>query len=225
MRMAMVVAGAVGLFGHALAQDGNIHEVKFKYEKAIKRIAGVLDVTVGGVNGENRIVIRVESAEAKESVVALVGEKLDGFAVHVMVSGGSKAPTAEAISTATCANCACPCHKRPGQTVAETLPPVKKFDLDRVNDATYAAEQCDVIRKVLGMPERPAKNGIRCQQMLGLTNDPDKIRWIQREGIPCWESKEMGMGFTAYTYIKHRQFCPKGMKQLLADIDRMTPGK
>jgi len=227
MRQLVGMVAITAAMTAAFAQDGSIHEVKFKYEKAIRRIAGVLDVTVGGLNGQMRIIVRVENAESRDAVQALVGEKLDGFAVHIMISSGAAAPAPATTTGAssTCSSCACPCHKRPGQTVAETRPPPTKFELDRINDPTYTAEQCDVIRQVLGMPERPAKNGIRCTQMLGTTNDPAKIAWVRGEGLPCWESKELGGQFVAYTYIKHRQFCPKGMKQLLADIDRLTPGQ
>jgi hypothetical protein len=237
----------------AFAQDSNIHETKFKYDKALRRIAGVLDVSVGGVNGENRIVVRVEDAGARDAVTTLTGGKVDGFAVHVLVSGTSAAapappePAPAAKASSSCAGCACPCHAGPGRTVAEARKPESKIDLTRLEDMDYTAEKCDVLREILGLPERDATNGVRCTQMTGWTNDALKLKWILAEGLPHWKAKEFvglrgsdykgadlkcelhgshGNGeVVCYTYIRHRQFCPRGMKEMLKDYERMTPGK
>jgi hypothetical protein len=34
-----------------------------------------------------------------------------------------------------------------------------------------------------------------------------------------------GQSIICYTYIKHRQFCPMGAKQILKDVQKLTPGK
>ncbi len=226
MKRALLAVGVAYLATVAVAQDANIHDVKFKHEKAIRSITGVTDVSVAGVNGQMSIVVRVENSDARDAVVKLCGGKLEGHPVKIIVSAPAAAPapaaaTAPAAASTTCANCQCPCHRK---TVAEERKPEPKIDLDKLEDKNYQAEKCDVMREWLGLPVRHAANGIRCQQMLGTTNDPEKIKWINESKIPTWQSKEMP-NMVCYSYIRHRQFCPLGMKQILQDIDKQTPEK
>jgi len=205
----------------AVAQEkiGNAHDAKFKYEKAIKRIAGVKDVTVGGINNDLKIIVRVESEEAKKEVTLLVGTRLDGHPVVILLAGASEGPStapAAPVNTATCEACVCPCHKRVGQTVAEPAKPVKPVEAE--------VDQCDVLLEATGKPARKSKANDRCTQMVGWTNDPEKMKWVGKNGFPSWPSREMP-GFTCYTYIKHRATCPIGSRSLIDDIKRLTPGK
>ncbi len=226
--------------GQAQDKTGNAYDAQFKYQRALKRISGVKEVTVGGINGDLKLIIRVENDEAKKDVGLLIhGGKLDGHPVQIVLAGSTTtepetkpSQTTSLPATGTCASCTCPCHSRKtGTTVAEPAKSKEKFDLSRIDDPDYAAEECDIMREVLGKKLREARNGIRCQQMVGWTNDPQKIAWVQKEKLPNWPSKEMpGLrgtdgGFICYTYIKHRQFCPLGMKQILADVKKLTPGK
>lgn len=222
------------------AQDkviGNIYDAKAKYEKALKMISGVKDLSVMGVNSDLKLVLRVENEETRQAVSRLVGSKLDGHPLQVLTAGQKAEGTEQAPGMTVAApahspqTCGCPCHRQAGKTVADPSKPAPKVDLTRLDDKGYAAEECDVMREYVGLPKREAKNGVRCTQMIGWTNDPEKIKWVQKQNLPHWRSKEMpglpnaGQDIICYTYIKHRQFCPLGMKQILDDIHRLTPGK
>ncbi len=105
----------------------------------------------------------------------------------------------------------CPCHKG-GKTVAKE----RKAEPE---------EECDVMRKMLGMKKRKGAGGKSiCHQMIGWTNDPKRIAWAKKENLPNWPSKEFGMpGVIVYTYIKHRKECPKSREAIGGRIDELTP--
>ncbi len=86
-------------------------------------------------------------------------------------------------------------------------------------------EECDVMRKMLGMKKRKGAGGKSiCHQMIGWTNDPKRIAWAKKENLPNWPSKEFGMpGVIVYTYIKHRKECPKSREAIGGRIDELTP--
>lgn len=233
----LVIVAALGAFVGAQQASGP-YEVKYKHEASLKKIPGVQDVAVGGANGELRIVVRVDDAAARDAVRSYCGgERLDGTPVHVLVAGPARS----------CASCPVHCRASgPGQTVAEaalkTSPGQTRIDLDRLDDPRYARERCDVIRKWLGLPKL-ADVKVPCLEMVSWSNDPEKIRWVVAQDIPHWPSKEMpglrgsdvntlacpthgthiGGEVICYTWVKHRQFCPLGMKQVLKTLDRMTP--
>ena len=99
-----------------------------------------------------------------------------------------------------------------------------------------------MIRKWLGMPKLE-EGDIRCQEMVGTTNNPARVKWVVSQGFPHWRSQDMpsprGSDATgvpcnehgthnqgemvAYAWVKHRQFCPLGAKQLLKEIEDQTP--
>ncbi len=192
-----------------LAQD-SIQYTKYRYEKALKRIAGVLDVSVGGVNGDLKIIVRVDSEDAKETVALLTGSKLEGFPVQILKSTTTTTEPPPAPVKADCPDCGCPCHKqRVGQTVTEP-PKVAADDPD-----------CDIRLEMMG---KKVKRAVNCIQMVGWTTDPKRIAWVKSQGLPHGESKEM-MGGIAYTYIKHRASCPYGQKQVERLIEEMTTDK
>lgn len=189
----------------AAPQDPSIYDVKYKYEKSLRRVQGVADVSVGGSGEDLRIIIRCDQ-EAADAIKTLVGEKLDGFKLHFLINGSRPTVVEEPKSTSS------------GRTVAEP----RKEEPPKTRDE----EQCDVIREVTGLPKRKdIKNGVVCKQMVGWTNDQEKVRWLEEQGIPHWESKEMGTGFTAYTYIKHRNTCPYGREILIDEVRKLTPNK
>lgn len=68
------------------AQDLTIYETRHKFESALKAIDGVIDVSVGGVNGDLKIVIRVQTEKSRDAVSLLTANGLNGFKVHVIVS-------------------------------------------------------------------------------------------------------------------------------------------
>src|SRR5262245_2048426 len=88
-----------------------IHDVFYKHEKAIRRIPGVRNLSVGGVSGSLRIIVQIDDDAARAAVLAYTGEKLEGFPVHVL-GGGASAP-----KEAACARCPVHCAG-PGRTVA-----------------------------------------------------------------------------------------------------------
>ncbi len=192
-----------------LAQD-SIQYTKYRYEKALKRVAGVLDVSVGGVNGDLKIIVRVDSDDAKEAVALLTGLKLEGYPVQIMKSTSASTEPSPTPAKAECPNCGCPCHKqRVGQTVAEP-PKVATEDPD-----------CDIRLEMMG---KKVKRAVNCIQMVGWTTDQKRIAWVKSQGLPHEESKEM-MGATAYTFIKHRASCPYGRQQVDRLIEEMTTDK
>lgn len=246
MKTSPALAAVVLLAGLALAQEkpASPWDVLLRNEKALKAIPGLIESTVCAVNGERRIVIRVEDDRAREAVRSLLGEKADGFPVHVLVSRAAETP-------AGCARCPLHC-KGPGQTVVSpggssssaTGSPQgsTKVDLNRLEDPSYANEKCDIIRKWTGLPKRTDGEPF-CIEMVSWSNDPAKVKWVLDQGLPHWKSKEMpsvkgsdgaglacaehgnhaGGEIVCYTWIKHRQFCPLGMKQVLKEIHEMTP--
>ncbi|MBI2901360.1 MAG: hypothetical protein HYY17_14340 [Planctomycetes bacterium] len=216
MRKAIAAAVMIGLGGIALPQEqaSNAYEVKYKYEKALKQIRGVLDVSIAGSGSDLRLVLRVESEEARETVRILFGDQIRGCRLHFIVSGAAVAADAPR-TEGDCSRCVCPCHKS-GRTVAapwrEEPKPVK------------AEEPCDVMRELLGLAKRhDVKNGVVCQQMVGWTNSPVQIEWVKKNNLPHWQSQELGSFFVAYTYIKHRRSCPHGRKILDMEIENLTP--
>jgi hypothetical protein len=142
---------------------------------------------------------------------------------------------------------ACPAHCKeaaPGHTLAgpggAAPPPPPKFDIDRIDDPKYAQEKCDILRHYFGLPKAKHEPPY-CEQIISWSNDPAKVRWVIANGFPHWTSVDVvslrGGGVIdcpehgrhavneviCYTWIKHRQYCPLGMKQILSDIDSLTP--
>ncbi len=205
------LAGLLGVAAWSAQDRISIYEVKYGCEEELRKIRGVRDVSIAGVGSDLRLVVRVESEEARESVRAKFGDAIGGYKLHILVSR----PSASGSSSAgDCRSCVCPCHKA-GRTVS--APPT---DSARRNPH----EACDMYRELLGMPKRAdVRNGVLCQQMVGWTNDHKKVRWLIQQGLPHWESREMGTSFTAYTYIKHRRTCPLGERQVVREIEGLTP--
>jgi hypothetical protein len=130
-----------------LALQGNIHEALYKHSKKVKEIQGVLDLSVGGVDGDLRIVVRVDSDETKRAVIALHGETLDGFKLLFIVS----APKVAA-----------PAKPAPGSTVA--APPEKKDEpVKEPSEEAKIADDCDILRAMLKLPARKEGKSGRCQ--------------------------------------------------------------
>jgi hypothetical protein len=216
-----------------------IYDVFYKHEKALRKIPGVRNLTVGGLSGRLRIIVQLEDDSARAAVLAYTGETLEGFPVHFL---GGGAPPREA----PCARCPVHCAG-PGKTVATPAapPPVAttaKVDLTRLDDPAYQNERCDIIRKWSGLPKLPDSRP-PCQEMVSWSNDPAKIKWVIQQGLMHWRSKEMpglrgsdsnaldcpdhgphgASELICYTWIKHRQFCPLGMKVVMDDIHKATP--
>lgn len=238
MKAITLVATLALLAGLGFAQDrtGNPWEVLLKHEKALKAIPGLLETTTGAVNGEKRIVIRVEDDRARDAVRTLLGEKAGGFPVHILVSRPGPA------DSGACTHCPVHC-KGAGQTVATpAAPPAPpRFDTTRLEDPSYANERCDILRKWLQLPK--LKDDPACMEMVSWSNDAAKVRWVIDQGLPHWRSREMagvkgsddaGLAcrehgvhangeIVCYTWIKHKLLCPLGMKQVLKEIHEMSP--
>lgn len=220
------------------AQDGDqdAWEAFAPYEKAVRGISGVLEISMGRIRGERGILVRVQSTQAKDSVQFLLGDRVGGHPIHVFI-GTVVAPAEKACL-------GCPLHCGGRATVAEAGKPaeVPKVDTTRLNDPTYVQERCDVVRKWLGLAKLD-EGDLRCQEMASSTNSPQRIKWVIAQGIPHWRSQEMGTlrgsdavgipcqehglhsggEMIAYTWVKHRRFCPLGAKQVLKEIEDQTP--
>jgi hypothetical protein len=213
------------------------YEVIPRYEKVIRSVNGVLEIAVGA--GPS-IIVRVKDRTAKEGVALICGAALEGIPLHVLLS-------TEALPTSSaCAHC--PEHCGPGKTVvgpAPTPPPTPtKVDTKRLDDPQYQQDTCDVIRKWLGKPKL-THGDPPCQEMVSVTNDVSKVLWVIKENIPHWRSQEMkglagsdlkgvvcpdhgthaGGETLCYTWVKHRQFCPLGTRQILKEIQDMSPSQ
>jgi hypothetical protein len=226
-----------------LAQDGDqeVWDAIAPYEKTIRKVSGVAEITVGQIKGERGVLIRVQTGEARDTVRLLCSNgQLGGYPVLVYV-GTVTAPAAGG-------GCArCPVHCGPGSTVASPGkggPGDPKVDTTRLDDPTYAQERCDILRKWLGLPKLEEGN-VRCTEMVSTSNNPARIKWAISQGFPHWRSQEMPTGrgsdaagvpcpehgvhsqgeMVCYTWIRHRQFCPLGAKQVLKEIDDLSPSQ
>jgi hypothetical protein len=225
--------------GAAQEDDQAIWDAFAPYEKTVRGVSGVLEITVGKVKGERGILVRVQTTNAKESVQILIGDRVGDYPVHAFV--GTVTAGADGCTR-------CPLHCGGGKTVAGagrtsgSGPGQTKVDTARLNDPTYAQERCDVIRKWLGLP-RLEEGDVRCQEMVGTTNNPSRIKWVIAQGMPHWRSEEMptprgsdvrGLpcgehgthnagDMISYAWVKHRQFCPLGAKIILKGIEDQTP--
>jgi hypothetical protein len=198
-----------------------IHEVKYKYEKDLKAIKGVVEVTVGGVNGELKLIVRTTDEEARDAVRARFGETLEGYKLLILVSraaapaatpAAAPPPAPSTDTPGTCVHCPLHCKGGVGQTQAA---PRENDD----SDASY--DQCDVLRKLAGLPRNKSIK-VPCQEMIGWTTDTNRIRWARDNGFPMWPSRELP-GATCYAWIKHRATCPFGMRQIIKEVVDQTP--
>lgn len=131
------IAGALLWIGALAAQETqpSIDEVIKKHQETIRKIEGVIGITAGGTSDDPRIIVQVESGEAKGAVLKQVGKELDGYKVYVLVSAPVKKDPAPAEAP--------PPEKKPAMpTVAkEKIPPTERELL----------EDCDIIRDRLKM--------------------------------------------------------------------------
>jgi hypothetical protein len=248
MRILSACALAVMLASDICAQEkpSEAFELVAKYDQAVRSIRGVREITVGPVEDRQGVVIRVADEESGAAVRLLLGDKLGGrLGLFVIVSKAEAPAVAPGRCPGTC-GCGPACGRPLGMTQVAPVSssPLRdsKVDVTRLNDPTYAYERCDVMRRWLGLPALKGE-GAQCQEMISTSNDPDKIRWVVANGFPHQRSEEVGFlrgsdlkglscpqhgthaagEIICYTWIKHRQFCPMGIKQVLNDILRLTP--
>ena len=229
------------LAGLAAAQEDDqaIWDAFAPYEKTVRGVSGVLEITVGKVKGERGVLVRVQTTHAKDSIQILIGERVGGYPVHAFI--GTVTAAADGCTR-------CPIHCGAGKAVATpgkgsgSGPGQTKVDTARLNDPTYIQDRCDVIRKWLGLPKLDDVE-VRCQEMVSTSNSPARIKWAISQGFPHWRSQDMptarGSDATGvpcpehgvhssgemicYAWVKHRQFCPLGAKQILKEIEDQTP--
>jgi len=196
------------------AQDEklSIWEAKYKHEKSLLAIPGVKRISIGGIGDQYHLVVSVDTEETGKKVLHMTGGELEGWPVHITYSKGKS--NKDLPPDPSCDKCVCPCHKG-GTTVVK--PPVI--------DPNDPNEVCDLMRKLLKKKRRKgAKESNICRQMVGWTNDPRKIKWIEENNLPNWKSQEFGGFVIAYTYIKHRQECPLRNDTFLERVKDLTPG-
>ena len=104
------------------AQDSRpgLEEVVRRYEKGILKIEGVKEIVPDQVKGKGVITVRVETADARDTVLLVTHEKLEGYPVRVILSKdplpprpGSKSPDSRdpAVRPA-CGHCRVHCPPR-----------------------------------------------------------------------------------------------------------------
>lgn len=212
---------AAALAALLLQAAPTVYEAKYRHDARLRKIPGVLDLSVGGVNGDLRLVVRVESAEAAGSVRAYCGgEKLEGYLVHVLVSAPKTAPVEPPPPP--------PPRRQVGQTVAEpclakTSPGATRAGqrpedeaIEKLRDDT----QCDLVREGLKLePRRELRNPRlpRCSWTRrtvfgpGFANDPFAILRViaTPAGATAWK-RGVGAGGTVWSceYPRHRGDCP-----------------
>jgi hypothetical protein len=166
-------------------QNPTAYETKAKYEGTLKAMEGVLDVSVGGINGNLKIVVRVADEKAKEAVTLFASKGLDGHGVHVLISAptsGSSKVRSEEPKKATADKGKVPVKKEPISYPEERDTNIWKA----------SALDCDILRTYLKLKPRPHQGGEArlddCELML---------RQILSAG-----------GGHSYIYTKHRLTCP-----------------
>ena len=226
----------------SLAQEGDraVWDAIAPYEKAIRGVEGVLDISVGQVKGDRGVLVRVRTKEASDTLQVLFHGRVGDFPLQVYLGTVAAPPPGE-----TCLHCPIHCGGAPPATPpARSAPGVTKVDTTRLDDPAYAQERCDVIRKWLGLP-RLEEGDVRCREMVSTTNNPARIKWAIAQGFPHWRSQDLPTArgsdssgvacpehgshnageMVCYTWIKHRQFCPLGAKQVLKEIEDMSPNQ
>lgn len=99
-----------------------------KHLETINAIKGVVAVSTGGTKENRQILIRVDSAEAKELVRNRLGERLDGYKIFIYVAAAV------------------------GQTkVDKKPPPPPTREKEKEPEPEPTVEDCDVIRDHLGL--------------------------------------------------------------------------
>ncbi|HLY74368.1 MAG TPA: hypothetical protein VKU80_09640, partial [Planctomycetota bacterium] len=68
------------------ASRPSIEDVIHSYEKGLRRIEGVREIYPDQVGGVATITVRVETAEARDTVQFMIGEKLGGYPVRMLLS-------------------------------------------------------------------------------------------------------------------------------------------
>jgi hypothetical protein len=218
----------------ARASGTRIEDVIHRYEKGLKKIAGVREIAPDQVGGVPTITVRVETEDARDMVRFMTREKLDTYPVRILVSkvaSPERANPAAPEETA-CARCPVHCpsplsHRTEVEPEKTPVTGASKTGASPPSGPPKPAELCDVARKLQGLPPRKdGKSG--CEEMVTTTNNPDRIRWAIDQGLPHWVSKEMpgvkgnareGIAcsqhgshsfseFVCYTWIRHTVTCP-----------------
>lgn len=188
----MAIALLIALFGQSGEGKESIYDVKYKYEAKLKAISGVVDVSIGGVNGNLMLIVRVAGNGADEEVRQFAKGGLDGFKVHVQVSTPSTPP------------------KKVDEPADKSLKVLKEqldknekifksptaaivVPEDRDNVWKASVVDCDIVRQYLQMKEidHPIGNGY--------SEHPCKLVLRGVQGT---------YGGFSYVYTKHRSRCP-----------------
>lgn len=168
-----------------VAQDATIYETKHKYESALKAIDGVIDVSVGGINSNLKIVVRVRDEKAKNAVSLLTANGLNGFQVHVMVSATSNPVTIK--------NDAPKKEEKPVVKAAPKKEEVVIPDDRNTNIWKASVTDCDIIRDYMKMKPLTHKIGRGCIA--------ENCKMVLRQVVGAG-------GGHSYVYTKHRGECP-----------------
>lgn len=165
----------------AVLQEANPQEAKYECRKALAGVAGVLDVSVGGIDGRHVLIVRVEDAGAREVVRQKLGNAYRGIELYLQVSASVKAGKAD-----------------PAPVQATTPPPAKKKEELEIPDDRHtnvwkaSVQDCDIVRQHLGLKpvtsRRKDGRTVSCRLML---------RQVVGDG-----------GGHSYVYTKHRIECP-----------------
>ena len=177
-----------------IAQDERppIGEVTARHEDQILGIDGVLRISIGGADKDLRVVVQVETPEAKTAVLALTGEKLEGYKVFILLT-----PPASSTPRRSPTRTPKPKPKsKAGNTRAELG---VRFPETRANPWRAAVQDCNIIRDHLEL-KRIRHRGDRGLFHVG-------CQLMKRQVLS-------GGGGHAYYYTKHWSDCPIRMGRI-----------
>jgi len=228
-----------------------VEDVIKTYEKHLRSIEGVREIAADQSGAEPTIIIRVESKNARDTIALLMGEKISGYPVKILLSSvplsesqpANADGTTQAAVDLTCTHCPIHCTSNSHLTVVDPTPSPNP-GLTKVEvpaSETTSWDHCDVARKWLGLPRRGAPQGGACEVMVSWSDDPTKVKWALAQRLPHWRSKDMvsirgsdktgipcpehgshNQGeFVCYTWIKHNPQCP--LVAIVAPKDLLSP--
>lgn len=188
----MTLAILIALFGQSGEDKSSIYDVRYKYEAKLKAIAGVVDVSVGGIDGNLMLIVRVAGDGAEEEVRQFTKGGLDGFKVFVQVSSP---PTPSKKSDESTDKNLKPLKGELDKNEKSVKSPTAAIVVpeDRDNVWRASAVDCDIVRQYLQMKEisHPIGNGY--------TEHPCRLVLRGVQGT---------YGGFSYVYTKHRSRCP-----------------
>jgi hypothetical protein len=187
--MSWLTAAVVGaLLCQSEPKAPTIYETKFKYEPALKLLDGVLDISVGGIDGKMVLIVRVNSEKSRDAVRLLSGNGLEGHQVYIQIT--SSKPKKDDQPAAIQAPKSEKKKVEPDPVASDKI----EIPDDRGSNFWKASVvDCDIIRSYHKLKDVTRKNSV------GMIVHPCKMVLRQQVGAG---------GGHSYVYTKHRSECP-----------------